>query len=46
MPERAIEIGDNVFDMLDADAQPYHFRRHAGLGQFLGDICRCVVEAG
>jgi hypothetical protein len=30
--ERLIEIGDDVVDVLDADAEPDHLRPHAGLG--------------
>ena len=29
--ERLIEVGDDVVDVLDADAEPDHLRRHAGL---------------
>ena len=34
--QRLIEIGDDVVDMLDADAEPDHFRPHAGLALLLG----------
>src|ERR1700716_2919093 len=34
--ERLVEIGDDVVDMLDADAQPDHLRPPAGLALLLG----------
>ena len=34
--QRLIEVGDDVVDVLDADAEPDHFRPHAGLALLLG----------
>ena len=40
--ERLIEVADDVVDVLDADAEPDHFRRHAGLPLF---VRRTSVDA-